>query len=103
VLVRGGQTEGIVDLARMCGRGPPGVICEIMNEDGTMARMPELEKFAQKHGLKICTIADMIAWRRQNERLIEPIEMDVPLPTRATAPSWPICSAPTWTARSTSR
>jgi 3,4-dihydroxy 2-butanone 4-phosphate synthase/GTP cyclohydrolase II len=83
VLVRGGQTEGIVDLARMCGRRPAGVICEIMNEDGSMARMPELEKFAQKHGLKICTIADIIAWRRQNERLIEPIEMDVPLPTRA--------------------
>ena len=83
VLVRGGQTEGIVDLARMCGRRPAGVICEIMNEDGTMARMPELERFAEKHGLKICTIADIIAWRRQNERLIEPIEMDVPLPTRA--------------------
>ena len=83
VLVRGGQTEGIVDLARMCGRRPAGVICEVMNEDGSMARMPELEKFAQKHGLKICTIADIIAWRRQNERLIEPIEMDVPLPTRA--------------------
>ncbi|MFN0242664.1 MAG: bifunctional 3,4-dihydroxy-2-butanone-4-phosphate synthase/GTP cyclohydrolase II [Planctomycetota bacterium] len=83
VLVRGGQTEGIVDLARMCGRRPAGVICEIMNEDGSMARMPELETFAQKHGLKICTIADIIAWRRQNERLIEPIEMDVPLPTRS--------------------
>jgi 3,4-dihydroxy 2-butanone 4-phosphate synthase/GTP cyclohydrolase II len=83
VLVRGGQTEGIVDLARMCGRRPAGVICEIMNEDGSMARMPELEVFAAKHGLKICTIADIIAWRRQNERLIEPIEMDVPLPTRA--------------------
>ncbi len=83
VLVRGGQTEGIVDLARLCGRRPAGVICEIMNEDGSMARMPELEVFAAKHGLKICTIADIIAWRRQNERLVEPIEMDVPLPTRA--------------------
>jgi 3,4-dihydroxy 2-butanone 4-phosphate synthase / GTP cyclohydrolase II len=82
VLVRGGQTEGIVDLARMCGRRPAGVICEIMNEDGTMARMAALEAFAAKHGLKICTIADLIAWRRQNERLIEPVEMDVPLPTR---------------------
>ncbi|MCC6406985.1 MAG: bifunctional 3,4-dihydroxy-2-butanone-4-phosphate synthase/GTP cyclohydrolase II [Planctomycetes bacterium] len=82
VLVRGGQTEGIVDLARLCGRRPAGVICEIMNEDGTMARMPELEVFAAKHGLKICTIADLIAWRRQNERLVEPIQMDVPLPTR---------------------
>ncbi|MCK6447234.1 MAG: bifunctional 3,4-dihydroxy-2-butanone-4-phosphate synthase/GTP cyclohydrolase II [Planctomycetes bacterium] len=82
VLVRGGQTEGIVDLARLCGRRPAGVICEIMNEDGTMARMPELERFAEKHGLKICTIADLIAWRRQNERLVEPVQMDVPLPTR---------------------
>ena len=82
VLVRGGQTEGVVDLARLCGRRPAGVICEIMNDDGTMARMPELEVFARKHDLKICTIADIIAWRRQNERLIEPLEMDVPLPTR---------------------
>jgi len=82
VLVRGGQTEGIVDLARMCGRRPAGVICEIMNDDGTMARMPELELFARKHGLLISTIADIIAWRRQNERLIEPVEMDVPLPSR---------------------
>ena len=61
---------------------PAGVICEIMNDDGTMARMPELEVFAARHGLKICTIADLIAWRRRNERLIEPVEMDVPLPTR---------------------
>ncbi|MBM3975519.1 MAG: bifunctional 3,4-dihydroxy-2-butanone-4-phosphate synthase/GTP cyclohydrolase II [Planctomycetes bacterium] len=82
VLVRGGQTEGIVDLARLAGARPAGVICEIMNEDGTMSRMPELERFALKHGLKLCTIADIIAWRRQNERLVEPVEMDVPLPTR---------------------
>jgi 3,4-dihydroxy 2-butanone 4-phosphate synthase/GTP cyclohydrolase II len=82
VLVRGGQTEGMVDLARLCGRRPAGVICEIMNDDGTMARMPELEVFAEQHALKICTIADLIAYRRQNERLVEPIEMDVPLPTR---------------------
>ena len=82
VLVRGGQTEGMVDLARLAGRRPAGVICEIMNEDGTMARMPELEAFAEQHGLLICTIADLIAYRRQNERLVEPMEMDVPLPTR---------------------
>jgi 3,4-dihydroxy 2-butanone 4-phosphate synthase/GTP cyclohydrolase II len=82
VLVRGGQTEGIVDLARMCGRRPAGIVCEIMNADGSMARMPQLERFAAEHGLKICTIADLIAWRRQNERLIEPMEMDLPLPTR---------------------
>ena len=82
VLVRGGQTEGIVDLARLAGGRPAGVICEIMNDDGTMARMPDLEVFAKKHDLKICTIEDLIAWRRKNERLIEPIELDVPLPTR---------------------
>jgi len=82
VLVRGGQTEGIVDLARLCGARPAGVVCEIMKRDGSMARMPDLEQFAQEHGLKICTIADLIAWRRRNERLVEPIEMDVPMPTR---------------------
>jgi len=82
VLVREGQTEGIVDLARLAGARPAGVICEIMNEDGTMARMPELEAFAARHRLKICTISDLIAYRRRNERLIEPVVMDVPLPTR---------------------
>ena len=83
VLVREGQTEGIVDLARLAGaKSPAGVICEIMNEDGSMARMPELEAFAARHGLKICTIADLIAYRRRIERLIEPVVMDVPLPTR---------------------
>ena len=82
VLVRGGQTEGIVDLARLCGAEPAGVICEIMKDDGTMARMPDLEVFAARHGLRICTIESLIAWRRQNERLIEPVELDVPLPTR---------------------
>lgn len=80
-LVRGGQTEGMVDLAKMCGAHPVGVICEIMNADGSMARMPELEVFAKKHDLKICTIADIIAWRRRNERLIEPVELDLPMPT----------------------
>ena len=82
VLVRGGQTEGIVDLAQLAGSSPAGVICEIMKDDGSMARMPDLEAFAAKHGLKICTIEGLIAWRRQNERLIEPVEMDVPMPTR---------------------
>jgi len=81
-LVRGGQTEGIVDLARLCGARPAGVICEVMKEDGTMARMADLEAFAEEHGLKLCTIESIIAWRRKNERLVEPIEMDVPLPTR---------------------
>jgi 3,4-dihydroxy 2-butanone 4-phosphate synthase/GTP cyclohydrolase II len=81
VLVRGGQTEGIVDLARLAGARPAGVICEIMNDDGSMARMPDLERFAVRHGLKICSIESLIAWRRQNERLVEPVEMDVPMPT----------------------
>jgi len=82
VLVRGGQTEGMVDLARLAGSTATGVICEIMKDDGTMARMPDLEAFAERHHLKICTIESLIAWRRRNERLIEPVEMDVPLPTR---------------------
>ncbi|MCB9914191.1 MAG: bifunctional 3,4-dihydroxy-2-butanone-4-phosphate synthase/GTP cyclohydrolase II [Planctomycetes bacterium] len=81
VLVRGGQTEGIVDLARLCGARPAGVICEVMKDDGTMARMPDLEVFAAQHGLKICTIESIIAWRRKNERLVTPLQMSVPLPT----------------------
>jgi 3,4-dihydroxy 2-butanone 4-phosphate synthase / GTP cyclohydrolase II len=70
VLVRTGQTEGAIDLARMAGLTPAGVICEIMNEDGTMARMPDLERFAQKHGLRIVTIADLIRYRVMTERLV---------------------------------
>jgi 3,4-dihydroxy 2-butanone 4-phosphate synthase/GTP cyclohydrolase II len=70
VLVRTGQTEGSVDLARLAGLQPAGVICEIMNEDGTMARMPELQKFAKQHGLKICTVADLIAYRMRKESLV---------------------------------
>ncbi len=70
VLVRTGQTEGSVDIARLAGLKAAGVICEIMNEDGTMARMPDLEIFAREHGLKIATIADLIDFRMQHERLI---------------------------------
>ncbi len=70
VLVRTGQTEGSVDLARLAGLKPAGVICEIMNDDGTMARMPELRIFAKEHGLKICTIADLVAYRLKHERLV---------------------------------
>lgn len=82
VLVRGGQTEGTVDLARLAGASPTGVICEIMNDDGTMARMPDLEKFAEKHDLKICTIADLIEYRRRNEQLVEPlVDRGVPIQT----------------------
>ena len=70
VLVRTGQTEGSVDLARLAGLTPAGVICEIMREDGSMARMPDLEVFAKKHGLRILSIADLIQYRLQTERLV---------------------------------
>lgn len=71
VLVRTGQTEGSVDLARLAGLKHAGVICEVMKDDGTMARMPDLETFAEKHGLKIVTIADLINFRMQNESLVK--------------------------------
>ena len=71
VLVRAGHTEAAVDIARLAGRRPAGVICEILNEDGTMSRLPDLVPFAQFHGLKIGTIADLIAYRRRTETLIE--------------------------------
>jgi 3,4-dihydroxy 2-butanone 4-phosphate synthase/GTP cyclohydrolase II len=70
VLVRAGQTEGSVDLARLAGLKPAGVICEIMNLDGTMARMPQLNEFAETHGLKIVTIADLVSYRMQKELLV---------------------------------
>jgi 3,4-dihydroxy 2-butanone 4-phosphate synthase/GTP cyclohydrolase II len=70
VLVRTGQTEGSVDMARLAGLTPAGVICEIMNEDGSMARMRDLEVFSEKHGLRILTIADLIQYRLQTERLV---------------------------------
>ena len=73
VLVRTGQTEGSVDLAKLAGLKPAGVICEIMNEDGTMARRPELEAFAKTHALRIVTIAELIEHRIQNESLVEPV------------------------------
>jgi 3,4-dihydroxy 2-butanone 4-phosphate synthase/GTP cyclohydrolase II len=70
VLRRAGQTEGSVDLARLAGKVPAGVICEIMNEDGTMARVPDLEKFAGRHGLVMVTIQDLISYRMRNETLV---------------------------------
>jgi len=70
VLVRAGQTEGSVDLARLAGLKPAGVICEIMNDDGTMARMPQLREFAARHGLLIVTIADLVAYRMRTELLV---------------------------------
>jgi len=70
VLVRAGQTEASVDLARLAGLIPAGVICEIMNDDGTMARVPDLEKFCKEHGMKMLTVAELIRYRLQNERYI---------------------------------
>jgi 3,4-dihydroxy 2-butanone 4-phosphate synthase / GTP cyclohydrolase II len=71
VLVRTGHTEAAVDIARLAGLNPSGVICEIMNDDGTMARRPELIAFAQLHGLKVATIADLIAYRLRHDRIVE--------------------------------
>jgi 3,4-dihydroxy 2-butanone 4-phosphate synthase/GTP cyclohydrolase II len=70
VLFRTGQTEGSVDLAKLAGLRPAAVICEVMNDDGTMARMPDLDAFAEKHGLKICTVADIIAYRMRTESFV---------------------------------
>jgi 3,4-dihydroxy 2-butanone 4-phosphate synthase/GTP cyclohydrolase II len=70
VLVRAGQTEAAVDLARIAGLYPAGVICEIMSEDGTMARVPELATFAERHGLLIVTVADLITYRIRTESLV---------------------------------
>ncbi|MDR9500374.1 MAG: bifunctional 3,4-dihydroxy-2-butanone-4-phosphate synthase/GTP cyclohydrolase II [Desulfurivibrionaceae bacterium] len=81
VLVRTGQTEGSVDLCRLSGLTPAGVICEIMKDDGTMARMPDLEVFAQEHDLKIVTIADLIAYRMQKDTLVHRAA-ETKMPTR---------------------
>ena len=80
VIVRAGQTEGSVDLARLAGLTPSGVICEIMDEDGTMARMPALEKFSAKHGIGICTIADIIEYRMRTESFVRRVAETV-IPT----------------------
>jgi 3,4-dihydroxy 2-butanone 4-phosphate synthase/GTP cyclohydrolase II len=71
VLERTGQTEAAVDLARLAGLNPAGVICEVMNDDGTMARVPDLERYCARHGLKMITVADLIAYRRRHDRLVE--------------------------------
>ncbi|MCS6841658.1 MAG: bifunctional 3,4-dihydroxy-2-butanone-4-phosphate synthase/GTP cyclohydrolase II [Roseiflexus sp.] len=73
VLQRAGHTEAAVDLARLAGLYPAGVICEIMNDDGTMARMPQLEDFARRHGIKIISIAQIIAYRRMRETIVRPV------------------------------
>src|SRR6202451_3623116 len=81
VLVRAGQTEASVDLARLAGLDPSGVICEVMNDDGTMARIPQLVEFCKLHGLKLLTVADLIRYRMQHERHIRRIA-EATLPTR---------------------
>jgi len=73
VLVRAGHTEAIVDLAKMAGFYPAGVICEILNEDGSMARLPQLQKLAEQHGIKIVSIADLITYRRREEKLVQKV------------------------------
>src|SRR5688572_14902727 len=79
VLVRVGQTEASVDIVRIAGLAPAAVICEIMNDDGTMARMPELEIFAEKHGLKIVSVADLVRYRIAKETLVSKVlETDLP-------------------------
>ena len=80
VLQRAGHTEAAVDLAKLAGRRAIGIVCEIMSDDGSMARLPELKRFATKHKLKLCTIADLIHYRRTREKLVERVEM-VKLPT----------------------
>ena len=81
VLARAGHTEAIVDLCKMIGMYPAGIVCEIMNEDGTMSRMPQLESFAERHNLRVLSIAQIIAHRRRHERLIERVA-EARLPTR---------------------
>jgi 3,4-dihydroxy 2-butanone 4-phosphate synthase/GTP cyclohydrolase II len=80
VLERTGQTEAAVDLARLAGLTPAGVICEIMNDDGTMARVPDLEVYCEKHDLKLVTVADLIEYRRRNDKLVERV-VETGLPT----------------------
>jgi len=81
VLERMGQTEAAVDLARLAGHTPAGVICEIMNDDGTMARVPDLATYCAQHGLKMITVSDLVAYRRRTERLVERIAI-ADMPTR---------------------
>ena len=80
VLERTGQTEAAVDLARLAGLNPAGVICEVMNDDGTMARVPDLEEYCERHELKMITVADLIAYRRKHDKLIERV-VEARLPT----------------------
>src|SRR5262249_17219544 len=81
VMRRAGQTEAAVDLAKLAGLYPAGVICEVMNDDGTMARIPQLTKFCRRHHIRMITIADLIQYRMQNERHVHKVA-DTMLPTR---------------------
>ncbi len=90
VLVRAGQTEGSVDLARLAGASPAGIVCEIANDDGTMARLPDLELFAKKHDLVILTIADLIAYRLQTEALVS-LAAETPVVLDRTGTTWRAC------------
>lgn len=81
VLARAGQTEAAVDLARLAGLIPAGVICEVMNDDGTMARVPDLIEYCRRHGLKMVTVADLIRYRRRTEKLVRPVAV-VQMPTQ---------------------
>ena len=81
VLERAGQTEAAVDLARLAGLNPSGVICEVMNDDGTMARVPDLARYCERHGLRMVTVADLIAYRRRHDKLVERV-VETSLPTR---------------------
>jgi len=93
VLERAGQTEGVVDLAKLAGLFPAGVLCEIMNDDGTMARMPQLERFALEHGLKIVTVRDIIEYRLRTERLVKPV---VTVPLRNDYGEWQLTYYEAW-------
>ena len=87
VLERTGQTEAAVDLARLAGLTPAGVICEIMNDDGTMARVPDLERYCARHGLKMITVADLIAYRRRHDQLVERVVSTGSRPASVSSPS----------------
>jgi len=81
VLVRAGHTEATVDLMKLSGLYPAGVICEIMNDDGSMARLPQLIEFSKRHNLKICSVAALIEYRRRKEKLVEAV-VETKLPTK---------------------
>jgi 3,4-dihydroxy 2-butanone 4-phosphate synthase / GTP cyclohydrolase II len=91
VLVRAGQTEGSVDLARLAGLSAAGIVCEIANDDGTMARMPDLERFAERHGIMILTIADLIAYRLRTEALVTLLDESTVTLDRTGTP-WRACA-----------